>query len=448
MVYHPVDKERYDVAAFDRGQSYIGTEWADKVEDFGRNIVSGLQAASQDQEGWYDDVLRGAGSVLSGAGAVMNAPGIKQAMQVLDAGSHYGGKLGGHLAKSIGIDPRIGGLAGNLVGDAVTGGFVRKAPKIAGKLSDQAASFAARNIPAQTVSAYNKFDDLPQNIKDIQIARKNKGNTKFLNELAEKTDFMDDYISKHGRTYTGQNQFITMPDTGDQFKYMWKDKRMSWRNWTQEVKQKLTRLNNQKPDKQSIRPIMEKHVGSKHVDAATDLYVETNTKVFNEVDNAIKRHNKAIKAKKKAAGKTKAEINDKADLLSLEHIFDVNFYERLKELVPNFQARGANEMGNISALNNVLNVKTGAMNKKISTHDALIKNIQSGKGFPDYNKSIGDFVEHDVGNKVKNFSKDQWDDFLQQVIQREDVNVQEILIDMIKTDDLVEDVRRMTIRSK
>ena len=99
-------------------------------------------------------------------------------------------------------------------------------------------------------------------------------------------------------------------------------------------------------------------------------------------------------------------------------------------------------------MNNLLNMRTGAMNKKISTHDALIKNIQSGKGFPDYNKSIGEFVEYDVGNKVKNFTNAQWDDFLQQVLQREGTDAQEILIDMIKTDDLVEDVRKMTIRSK
>ena len=248
---------------------------------------------------------------------------------------------------------------------------------------------------------------------------------------------MDDYISKHGRTYTGENQFITMPDTGGQFKYMWKDKRMSWRNWTQEVKQKLTRLNNQKPDKKSIYPIMERHVGSKHVEAATDLYVETNTKVFHEVDKAIKRHNQLVK-------KSNPKWT-KADLLSLEHIFDVNFYERLKELVPNFQARGANEMGNISALNNVLNVKTGAANKKISTHDALIQNIKSGKGFPDYNKSIGDFVEYDVGNRVKNFSEGQWDEFLGQVIKREDVNVQEILIDMLKKENRIEDSALKTL---
>jgi len=155
-----VTGNQIDIAAFDSGMSndnkrkqLKGTRFADWVEDRGRDAVGYLQRASQDQEGIGDDILRGAGSVLQGAGAVMNAPGIKQAMQVLDAGSHYGGKLGGHLAKSVGIDPRIGGLAGNLVGDAVTGGFVRKAPKIAGKLSDQAASFAARNIPAQAVFA-------------------------------------------------------------------------------------------------------------------------------------------------------------------------------------------------------------------------------------------------------------------------------------------------------
>ena len=96
---HPIDDELLGVKSFDAGQSYIGTGLADKVEDFGRSAVGYLQRASQDQEGIGDDILRGAGSVLQGAGAVMNAPGIKQAMQVLDAGSHYGGKLGGHLAK-------------------------------------------------------------------------------------------------------------------------------------------------------------------------------------------------------------------------------------------------------------------------------------------------------------------------------------------------------------
>ena len=224
MVYHPVDKERYDVAAFDRGQSYIGTEWADKVEDFGRNIVSGLQRASQDQEGWHDDILRGAGSVLQGAGAVMNAPGIKQAMQVLDAGSYYGGKLGGHLAKSIGVDPRIGGLAGNLVGDAVTGGFVRKAPKIAGRLSNEAAEFALKKMPAQEVFAYS--DDIPNfgnKAKFTRLSKKVGGSPEAIEQAKGAIQEATEYFNKHGNLRgRPQGNYWTHPETGK--KYLIKNK--------------------------------------------------------------------------------------------------------------------------------------------------------------------------------------------------------------------------------
>ena len=60
------DEAQMAASSFDAGQSYIGTEWADKVEDFGRSavqtVVGGIQAASQDQEGWHDDALRGIGT--------------------------------------------------------------------------------------------------------------------------------------------------------------------------------------------------------------------------------------------------------------------------------------------------------------------------------------------------------------------------------------------------
>ena len=52
----PITETQVAVGAFDSGQSYIGTGLADKVEDVGRNIVGGLQAASQDQEGIGDDI--------------------------------------------------------------------------------------------------------------------------------------------------------------------------------------------------------------------------------------------------------------------------------------------------------------------------------------------------------------------------------------------------------
>lgn len=52
------------------------------------------------------------------------------------------------------------------------------------------------------------------------------------------------------------------------------------------------------------------------------------------------------------------------DILSLEHIFDVHFYHRLKDLAKTFPGQGANEISNITAMDNPLNMRTGAENKK------------------------------------------------------------------------------------
>ena len=145
------DEAQMAASSFDAGQSYIGTEWADKVEDFGRSavqtVVGGIQAASQDQEGWHDDALRGIGTgakwlnrkwqegtadqegigddILRSIGG-----GAKNTLRALDAASYYGGKAGGAIAKSVGVDPRIGGAIGNVVGEAVTGFGAKKALQI------------------------------------------------------------------------------------------------------------------------------------------------------------------------------------------------------------------------------------------------------------------------------------------------------------------------------
>ena len=162
MAHHPVDKERYDVAAFDRGQSYIGTEWADKVEDFGRNIVSGIHAASQDQEGWHDDALRFGGKLLQGAGAVAGAPGIKQGLQLLDAPVHYLAEGAGHIAEKAGVDPRLAKWGVRAAETALTlgGGIAKKTGKlddlarIASQRADDISANLVRNLPAQPVYAY------------------------------------------------------------------------------------------------------------------------------------------------------------------------------------------------------------------------------------------------------------------------------------------------------
>ena len=63
-----VTGNQIDIAAFDSGMSspLLGSRFADKVENVGRSavqtVVGGIQAASQDQEGWHDDALRGIGT--------------------------------------------------------------------------------------------------------------------------------------------------------------------------------------------------------------------------------------------------------------------------------------------------------------------------------------------------------------------------------------------------
>jgi hypothetical protein len=132
-------------------KSYIGTKWADDVEDFGRNtldtIISGIDKASQDQEGWTDDALRGIGTGAKWVGQkwkegtadqegigddILRGVGFvgEQGLRLADAASYYGGKAGGKLAETVGIDPRIGGAIGNIAGDVLAGGVVSKVGKV------------------------------------------------------------------------------------------------------------------------------------------------------------------------------------------------------------------------------------------------------------------------------------------------------------------------------
>ena len=147
-------ESRYNSLAFDAGEAPVklrGSEFADKVEDLGRNAINWVSKASQDQEGIGDDILRFGGKLLQGAGVVAEAPVIKQGLQVLDAPFHYGSKLAGAAAERMGIDPRLGEWAVR-TGELATGvGALKKAPKVAGKLATEASEFAIRNAPPGSV---------------------------------------------------------------------------------------------------------------------------------------------------------------------------------------------------------------------------------------------------------------------------------------------------------
>ena len=130
-----VTGNQIDIAAFDSGMStpkkLRGERVADWIEDRGRDVVTGLQAASQDQEGWHDDALRLAGGGLKNIAWLAERPGIKQGLQVLGAGGWAGGKLGEAAAQRLGIDPRLGKWTGGFAGDAVTGGLIKKGAQVA-----------------------------------------------------------------------------------------------------------------------------------------------------------------------------------------------------------------------------------------------------------------------------------------------------------------------------
>ncbi len=118
------------------GAKPLGYEMAQWVEDNASSLgKQGLEFyeehSAEDPDTWSDDVLRLAAGGFRNIGWLAERPGIKQALQVLDAGSHYGGKLGGRIAEAVGIDARIGGAIGNIAGDVLAGGAVAKVGKVA-----------------------------------------------------------------------------------------------------------------------------------------------------------------------------------------------------------------------------------------------------------------------------------------------------------------------------
>ena len=134
---------------------YIGTRFADKVEQGAQNLMIGaankVKEMSKDQEGIVDDALR------LGAGGIKNlrnwskdqegihddmlrlaGGGIKNTLKIAGLTGEIGGWAGGKIAGALGVDPRIGRTVGGFAGDAVTLGGTVKALKIGSKVTKAA----------------------------------------------------------------------------------------------------------------------------------------------------------------------------------------------------------------------------------------------------------------------------------------------------------------------
>ena len=281
---------------------------------------------------------------------------------------------------------------------------------------------------------YSNVKEVPQNVRKRSAARIHYGDTDFIDDLSAKTKVLEDTFAKQGNLegITPDMRQIKAPN-GE--KYIYKSTspkgqpgKFSWK--TESGIKEVIRSRNvaTKLDKETLVPLFKKHFSDlpssdKLAEKAYREYLRTNRKVVNEVQEAIKAMNKLPNGK----------LKPYEDRLSLEHIFDVNFYPRTKkDLVSKFSGKGADELDNLKVLPYTMNSQTGALNKKISIDDALIGAVRRGE-FTDYDKSVAQFLYADIGNQVKNFTKADWKKFAKRVVKGEDnTTVQDILFDMVK----------------
>jgi len=428
-------ESRYNSLAFDAGESPVklrGSEFADKIEDLGRKAVSGIQQASQDQEGIGDDILRFGGKLLQGAGKVAETRGIKQGLQLLDAPVHYLAEGAGNIAEKAGVDPRLAkwGVRAAEMGLTMGGGMAKKTGKLddlarlASNRMDELAVAGMNKLPSQNVHAYSNVAEVPSNVRARRVTKKHFGSTEFIDDFSKKTQILENTFAKQGNLdgVPSDVRKIVAPD-GEKYVYKstspkGKPGKFSWKADSNIQEVIRSRRNATKLDQQTLKPLFEKLTDEGSAIEKLNQYKKTNHKVVTEVQEAIKRINK---------GKPKSEW------LSLEHIFDVNFYPRTKkDLVSKFSGQGADELDNLKVIPYTMNSQTGALNKKITIDDALIKAVRRGE-FTDYDKSVSQFLFYDMGDEVAKFTKKDWKVVTDRILKGEDgVTVQDMLFDYIK----------------
>ena len=129
---------------------YIGTRFADKVEQGAQNLMIGaahrVQEMAKDQPGLLDDAIRLVGGGIKNVRNLakdqegihddmlrLAGGGIKNTLKIAGLTGEIGGWAGGKIAGALGVDPRIGRTVGGFAGDAVTLGGTVKALKIGAK---------------------------------------------------------------------------------------------------------------------------------------------------------------------------------------------------------------------------------------------------------------------------------------------------------------------------
>jgi len=206
----------------------VGQEWVDDRMEEGQQLatsaVEQVKAWSMDDpDTWTDDALRWAGGAIKATGnwwqeATADKEGIGDdilrgvggavglGVRALDAGSYYGGEIGGRIASFIGFDSRIGGAVGNVTGDVLAGGILAKAGKTA-KIVRQLDEIGP--IASGRLVVGGGFGAAPIGPRSLAgkikaAAFMSKDKTDELTNLIKGVDQYGDYLEPIGRLATGK----------------------------------------------------------------------------------------------------------------------------------------------------------------------------------------------------------------------------------------------------
>ena len=405
-------------------RDYIGTETLDSAIGLAKTIGKQFFNPENENTQKLGRGLKATGQALGESWMETREFGewydVKQNLDVV------GKPVAGFARDKLNLDPRIAGavaLAAEMVATAGTAkvGQLAKA-RVSGTFRGLTEGLGGTGMASAAVGVR----PLPNIVNKVKVAQIFRANDQFVSEIAEKTTRMTKLINKtadnRGWTnlskYKGKDNLITSP-SGEKFRYMWKDGRYSWRSMTSEAKRALTRLTGESADLTTITNQFKKNFNPKQAKEAAQIYVATQQTVKKKIDAAIAKFN---------TGKVKTDPSR----LSLEHITDVKFFDRIKKDIPSFPGKGANELQNLTILDLPTNMRTGALNKKMDHWMSVIDSVKTGKGFADYNKSILNFIYEDVGGMVTDFTPKDWDNFIHQMVTRQGDTAYDILIEMAR----------------
>ncbi len=159
--------------------------------------------------------------------------------------------------------------------------------------------------------------------------------------------------------------------------------------------------------------------------AKANRFMKNQRFVYNKLENVLKKRNLAAKGKLK--------LGEKLDKLTVEHIFDVQHWWKLKDNILNdvkhttkFSGSGADISSNITILRQALNSSGGSLAQKFPTDDAFIKAIQKGE-FPDYERTITEFIENNMAETIESMTDTDWERLADILIKEKGLTAHEAL---------------------